>query len=88
MRTHDFWPKVKTSDGKKRRIRILRPTLQQIEARVRKLKRNQRVWRATLSKCKAGDHETQGLCNLNLARIAQGLANVDRYIKSLSGAPQ
>jgi hypothetical protein len=72
-------------DGKKRHLRIIRPTLRQIEAQVRKLKRNQVAWRKRLAGCEVGDHENQGICNLNLARIVEGLNGVQRYLSSLSG---
>jgi hypothetical protein len=82
MRTHDYWPKVKMADGKKRRVRIIRPTLREIGVRARILHRNACALRGRLRK--TADATGQLEIGKSLTRIRGGMKQIRGYIASFN----
>lgn len=85
VKTHKDWPAIRLSKGdKKRRIRVLRPSLRRLNARMGSLNRIARGLRGELHKTSAGAAATQLEIGKRLLSVKVEQEKIGRYVEGLA----
>ena len=83
--SHLAWPKVRMDDGKKRRIRIIRPSLQEVKAKVGILNRNAKFLRGVVRRASNTNDQLQATRGLEQIKRERGL--ITGYLEALAFGP-